>query len=179
MSICAAVCDPTNDSVVIATDSLAVWGDFHKDLGPKFIEYYAYGVTVAYAGSTRFAQIAERLMRDNKYFRTAFNMRTIKRLATDLQKATKEEGQEALGDSQLLLVCKGHKRIHEIDTDFAVHKHKRWASIGSGGTFCEVVLEALFDLNVDITVKERLMSAMKSVCAHHTECGGKIHIREV
>ena len=177
MSICMAAIDPDNDQVVIATDSLATWESFQKDLGKKFIDYYAYGVTIAYAGSTRFAQIAEKLIRDNKYFKDTFNTTQVKQLASDMQQHLKEEPIDDGG--QLLLVCKGKQDIIELDTDLAVIKHKKWASIGDGGSFGECVLTALFDLNVDITVKERVHSAMLSVCTHLTSCGGKIHIKEV
>jgi ATP-dependent protease HslVU (ClpYQ) peptidase subunit len=172
-----AALDTDNNQVVIATDSLAVWDEFQKDLGHKFIEYYAYGVTVAYAGSTRFAQIAEKLIRDNKYFKDTFNATQVKLLASDMQTHLKDE--PISDDGQLLFVCKGSTAIYELDTDLAVNKHKKWASIGSGGTFGECVLTALFDLDVNITVKERVHSAMKSVCTHLTSCGGKIHIKEV
>jgi len=171
--------------IYVGADSLWSYDDsFVKHgIGSKFLALPDGQLAVA-AGQVRFSQLFTRFIRDNKNLASFSCLEDVQEIADKfltrvLDAGIGEAGPNELPDHdfEILLVTSACPSLFVISGDYSVEELKKYACIGSGGSYAEAALEALSKVN--ITGRKALETALDTACQLHPFCGGKPEIKSI
>ena len=176
MTIIAAAED--KNGYWIGSDSHGNSSGICTELGSKLIHKDKY--IVGFSNSYRVRDI---ILENNQFPKTIGSIKGLRNFRDILKELMIQDGCMPMGNHDdtvihpISLLIISNSGMYNIDTDYQIHKIKKYIAIGSG---TEIALGALRStLNITGSAAEAVRLAIEAAIYHCATCGGNIHIDHI